>query len=79
MLVTSYGIICFEDLNIKNMTQNHNLAKSILDASWNKLVQYTSYKAVEAGRKVVLEGFDLAPIRRALNSCVNIFNLYGCF
>lgn len=26
-----------------------------------------------------LEGFDLAPIRRALNSCVNIFNLYGCF
>lgn len=27
----------------------------------------------------ILEGFDLAPIRRALNSCVNIFNLYGCF
>jgi len=53
-LVNSYGIICFEDLNITNMTQNHNLAKSILDASWNKLVQYTSYKAVEAGRKVVL-------------------------
>lgn len=26
-----------------------------------------------------IEGFDLAPIRRALNSCVNIFNLYGCF
>ena len=29
--------------------------------------------------KVTIEGFDLAPIRRALNSCVNIFNLYGCF
>ena len=27
----------------------------------------------------IVEGFDLAPIRRALNSCVNIFNLYGCF
>lgn len=27
----------------------------------------------------IWEGFDLAPIRRALNSCVNIFNLYGCF
>ncbi len=53
-LVNSYGIICFEDLNINKMTQNHNLAKNILDASWNKLVQYTSYKAVEAGRKVVL-------------------------
>ena len=53
-LANSYGIIVFEDLNITNMTQNHNLAKSILDASWNKLVQYTSYKAVDAGRKVVL-------------------------
>jgi len=26
-----------------------------------------------------IEGFDLAPIRRALNSCVNIFNFYGRF
>lgn len=52
--VNKYGTIVFEDLNISNMVHNHNLAKSILDASWNKLVQYTSYKAVEAGRKVVL-------------------------
>jgi putative transposase len=36
------------------MVENHNLAKSILDAAWNKLVQYTSYKAVDAGRRVVL-------------------------
>jgi len=27
----------------------------------------------------IIEGFDLAPISRALNSCVNIFNLYGRF
>ncbi len=36
------------------MVENHNLAISILDASWNKLIQYTTYKAAEAGRKVVL-------------------------
>ena len=36
------------------MVRNHNLAKSILDASWNKLIQYTSYKAEDAGRNVVL-------------------------
>ncbi len=53
-LVDNYGIICFEDLNIKNMTKNHNLAKHILDAAWSKLVTYTSYKAANAGRKVVL-------------------------
>jgi len=52
--VDRYGIICFEDLNITNMVHNHNLAKSILDVAWNKIVQYTSYKAVEAGRRMVL-------------------------
>ena len=53
-LVDHYGIICFENLNIKNMSRNHNLAKHILDAAWSKLVTYTSYKAENAGRKVVL-------------------------
>ncbi len=53
-LVDNYGIICFEDLNIKNMSKNHNLAKHILDAAWSKLVTYTSYKAENAGRKVIL-------------------------
>ena len=52
--INKYGIIVFEDLNITKMVHNHNLAKSILDAAWNKLVQYTSYKAVDAGRSVVL-------------------------
>lgn len=51
--INKYGIIVFEDLNITKMVHNHNLAKSILDASWNKLIQYTSYKAEDAGRKVV--------------------------
>jgi putative transposase len=52
--INRYDIIIFEDLNITKMIHNHNLAKSILDASWNKLIQYTSYKAEDAGRKVVL-------------------------
>jgi putative transposase len=52
--INKYGIIVFEDLNITKMVHNHNLAKSILDAAWSKLVQYTSYKAEDAGREVVL-------------------------
>jgi putative transposase len=47
-------IICFENLNITNMSKNHNLAKYILDAAWSKLVTSTSYKAENAGRKVIL-------------------------
>lgn len=53
-LVAKYGLIAFEDLNIKNMIQNHHLAKSISDAAWRMLVTTTSYKAESAGSMVVL-------------------------
>ena len=53
-LVDNFGIICFEDLNITKMVKNPFYAKGIMDAAWNKLVTYTSYKAENAGRKVIL-------------------------
>ncbi len=54
MLVENYGLIVFEDLNIQGMLRNHKLAKHISDASWNKLIQFTQYKAVDAGAEVRL-------------------------
>lgn len=53
-LVDRFGVIVFEDLDIKNMLQNHNLAKSISDVAWNMLVNATKSKAAYAGSKVVL-------------------------
>jgi putative transposase len=53
-LVDAHQIIAFEDLNILDMVQNRRMSKSIADAAWSQLIQYTSYKAVEAGRTVVL-------------------------
>ena len=53
-LVKKHGLIAFEELNIKGMTHNHNLAKSIHDVAWNMLVTLTSYKAASAGSMVVL-------------------------
>ncbi len=53
-LVDGFGMISFENLRIQNMLQNHCLAKSISDASWNQLIMYTTYKAENAGRVVVL-------------------------
>lgn len=53
-LVDRFGLIAFEDLNIKGMIHNHNLAKSISDVAWNMLVNITSYKAASAGSMVVL-------------------------
>jgi putative transposase len=53
-LVDRFGLVVFEDLNIKGMVHNHCLAKSISDVAWNMLVTMTSYKAANAGSMVVL-------------------------
>ncbi len=52
-LVNRFGIIIFEALNISGMLKNHCLAKSIADAAWSQLVNYTRYKAEDAGRKCI--------------------------
>jgi putative transposase len=52
-LVNKFGIIVFEKLTIQNMVKNHNLAKSIYDAAWGQLIEYTTYKAAWAGRSVI--------------------------
>jgi putative transposase len=53
-LVDHYDLIAFEDLNIKGMVRNHHLAKSMADAGWRMLIQFTTYKAEYAGKKVGL-------------------------
>jgi len=50
MLVDTYDIIVMEDLQIKNMVQNHHLARSIHDAAWGKLTEFVAYKAEWAGK-----------------------------
>jgi len=53
-LVTRFDLIAFENLQIKNMVQNHHLAKSIMDAGWYQLQTLTASKAEEAGKQVKL-------------------------
>ncbi len=53
-LVDNYGCIVFEKLNIKGMVRNHKLAKHISDCAWRKLIEFTTYKAEEAGVEVKL-------------------------
>ena len=53
-LVKIYDTIVFEKLQIKNMVKNHHLAKSISDAGWGQLIEYTKFKAEYAGRVVEL-------------------------
>ena len=53
-LVDRFGVIAFEDLNVRGMQRNHALAKSIGDAAWDMFINATRRKAEEAGSKVVL-------------------------
>jgi putative transposase len=52
-LADTFQVIVFENLNTKGMMQNHHLAKSIGDAAWRQLLQYTTYKAASADRRCV--------------------------
>ncbi len=52
-LVRRYDTICIEDLNVKGMTKNHHLAKSISDASWSSFVNMLTYKAEWNNKKII--------------------------
>jgi len=51
--VRDYGVLVFEDLDIKGMVRNHHLAKSITDAGWGTFIGLVEYKAAEAGRNLI--------------------------
>lgn len=51
-LVSQYDLIAFEKLRINSMARS-NLAKSIMDAAWGKLIWQITYKAESAGRYAI--------------------------
>ena len=52
-LVQAYNVIYHEDLRVRNMVQNHHLAKSISDAGWSAFLIILTFKAARAGKRVV--------------------------
>lgn len=53
-LVKNYDLIAFEKLNIEGLKKNRRLSKRICDAGWRELIEFTTYKAEEAGKEVRL-------------------------
>lgn len=45
VLVNRYDTICIEDLNVKGMTGNHNVAAAIESASWSRFIGMLQYKS----------------------------------
>ena len=52
-LVTRFDVICVEDLNLRGMVKNHNLARSLHDASIGTAILMIEEKAARYGKTVV--------------------------
>ena len=65
-IVSAYGFIVAEDLQIRNMVRNRHLSKSISDAGWGSFLNILAHKAVEAVCR-----FEKVPPRHTSVNCSN--------
>lgn len=69
-LVNENQVIITENLAVKNMVKNRNLAKAISDASWSEFTRMLSYKAGNEG-KTYLEVGRFFPSSKTCSVCLN--------
>jgi putative transposase len=69
-MVNENQVICVENLAVKNMVKNHNLAKAISDVSWSTFTAMLKYKAEMAG-KIYQEIGRFFPSSKTCSVCLN--------
>ena len=70
-LIRENQTICLEDLGVKNMVKNHNLAQAISDVSWSTFVSMLEYKAEWYGKNILRIG-RFAPSSKTCSNCGSI-------
>lgn len=69
-MVNENQVVCVENLAVKNMVKNHNLAKAISDVSWGEFTRMLGYKAREDG-KCYVEVDRFFPSSKTCSVCLN--------
>jgi len=67
-LIRENQTIAIEDLAVKNMMKNHNLAQAISDVSWSTFVTMLEYKADWYGKNILRIG-RFAPSSKTCSCC----------
>lgn len=67
-LIDENQVICMEDLNVKGMVRNHNLAESIQEMNFGEFRRMLEYKANWYNRKLVFIG-RFYPSSKRCNHC----------
>lgn len=69
-IVNENQVIAVENLNVKGMVRNHNLAKAISDCSWGMFCTMLKYKCDHEG-KTYIEVGRFFPSSKTCNVCLN--------
>ncbi len=69
-IVNENQVIAVENLNIKGMVKNHNLAKAISDVGWGMFLTMLKYKAESEG-KIYIEIDRWFPSSKTCHVCLN--------
>ena len=70
-IVNENQVIIAENLNVKGMVRNPNLAKAISDCGWGMFLNFVDYKAKRDG-KTFLEIDRFFPSSKTCNVCLNV-------
>lgn len=75
-IVNENQVIVVEDLSVKSMVKNHNLAKSISDAGWGTLTRFLEYKCEREG-KAFIRTNRWFPSSKACSACGQVCEKMG--